>query len=78
LVLRESDQLQELAEKLNLIVEMSTGDRRQNLRPFYRYIDELLEGKDPDAIRLRDSDQFQGLADRLNRLGEKMRSTKAG
>lgn len=72
LVLRESDQLQELAEKLNKLASMNPTDRRQSvMRPFFRFIDDLAEGRVPEPIRLRDGDQFQELADKLNRLSEK-------
>jgi hypothetical protein len=73
LVLRESDQLQELAEKLNKVVALNPSDRRQSvLRPFFRFLDELLEGKRPEPIKLRDTDQFHDLAEKLNRLPDKV------
>ena len=73
LVLRESDQLQELAEKLNKVVALNPSDRRQStLRPLFRFLDDLLDGRQPEPIKLRDTDQFHDLAERLNKLREKL------
>ncbi len=79
LILRESDQLQELAEKLNQVMYLNPSDRRaSNLRTIYRYLDELLEGSHPEPITLREGDQFQPLVERVNRLGKRLRGEKVG
>ena len=79
LFLRESDQLQELAEKLNQVMYLNPNDRRaSNLRPIFRYIDELLEGGNPEPLTLREGDQFHALAERVNRLGQRIRGNKVG
>lgn len=79
LILRESDQLQELAEKLNQVMYLNPNDRRaSNLRPIYRYLDDLLEGGNPEPIMLRDGDQFHPLADRVNRIGKRLRGERVG
>lgn len=79
LFLRESDQLQELAEKLNQVMYLNPNDRRaSNLRPIFRYLDELLEGGNPEPITLRDGDQFHALAERVNQLGQRLRGGRVG
>jgi hypothetical protein len=77
LALRESDQLKELAEKLNLLVSLQPNEKRQpNLRPIYAYLDEILAGKMPAPIRARESDAFYGLIERLNKLAETLYTKK--
>lgn len=79
LILRESDQLQELAEKLNQVMYLNPNDRRgSNLRPVYRFLDEWLEGHHPEPISLREGDQFHPLAEKLNQLGKKLAGSKVG
>ncbi len=79
LLLRESDQLQELAEKLNQVMYLNPNDRRaSNLRPIFRYLDELLEGGNPEPITLREGDQFHALAERVNQLGQRLRGNRVG
>lgn len=80
LVLRESDQLKGLAEKLNRWAdqERSGGRKVSNLTPIYRYVDELLAGKEPAPLRLREYDEYHGLAQRLNELGEYVRRNRVG
>ncbi len=79
LLLRESDQLQELAEKLNQVMYLNPNDRREsNLRPIFRYLDELLEGGNPEPITLREGDQFHALAERVNQLGQRLRGNRVG
>ena len=36
-----------------------------------RFLDEMLEGKQPSALKLRDGDQLQELASKLNQLAER-------
>lgn len=77
--LRESDQLKELAEKLNQLVDVQPNDRRTpNMRPIYQYIDDLLQGTNPEPIRVREADAMQGLIERLNRLGEMIKGRTTG
>lgn len=80
LILRESDQLQGLAEKLNRLAEQERGAGRKtsSLTPVYRYLDDIIAGKQPEPIRLREYDEYHSLAERLNRLGEQMRRDRAG
>ena len=77
LALRESDQLKELAEKLNHLVSLQPNEKRQpNLRPIYSYLDEILAGKMPAPIHARESDAFYGLIERLNKLAETVNERK--
>ncbi len=77
LSLRESDQLKELAEKLNLLVSLQPNEKRQpNLRPIYTFLDDILAGKQPAPIRARESDAFYGLIERLNRLSDVLYNRK--
>lgn len=78
LALRESDQLKELAEKLNHLVSLQPNEKRQpNLRPIYTYLDEILAGKMPAPIRARESDAFFSLIERLNKLSEALNAKKS-
>ncbi len=71
--LRESDQLKDLATKLNIVAELLGDDKRQTtLMPVYRFLDELLAGQHPQALKLRDSDQLQLLSEKLNALAAKI------
>jgi len=79
LILRESDQLQELAEKLNHVMYLNPNDRRaSNMRPIYRYLDELIEGGTPEPLTLREGDQFHPLVERVNRLGKRIQGERVG
>ncbi len=80
LILRESDQLQGLADKLNRLAdaERSHSRRPSSLTPIYRYVDEMLAGKAPQPLRLREYDEYHELAQRLNELGDVMRRNRAG
>lgn len=74
LQLRESDQLKELAERLNSLAERYNADQRHSsMVPIYRYLDEILAGKSPSALQLRDSDQMSELAVKLNKLAEMLK-----
>ena len=67
--LRESDQLKDLAEKLNSLSERYGTDQRQNsMVPIYRFIDEALSGSNPKELKLRDNDQLSELVEKLNKL----------
>lgn len=73
LQLRESDQLQDLAEKLNTIAEVSGADKRKGpMIGVYRFLDDLNEGKRPDPLKFRDTDQLSQLAEKLNKLSDKI------
>lgn len=77
LVLRETDQLQELADKLNQLNELYPTERRaSNLQPIYRYLDELIQGDKPEPLKLRDADQYRGLIERINQLGQRLGTTR--
>lgn len=79
LVLRESDQLKSLAEKLNDVMLTAPDEiRMSNMRSIMRYIDLLLDGGSPEPLTLREGDQFHGLAERLNRLGQRLRVNRVG
>ncbi len=79
LALRESDQLKELAEKLNHLASIQPNEKRQpNLRPIYQYLDELIAGKAPAPIRVRETDAFYSLIERLNKLAENIYNKRTG
>lgn len=70
--IRESDQLRDLAEKLNRLTErMFTDPRSGAMVAIHRYVDELVEGKDPGSLALREGDLMQELATKLNKLNAK-------
>lgn len=71
--LRESDQLQDLANKLNSIAERMIDDQRSGpMVQVHRFLDELMAGKRPSPLQLRDADQFKELATKLNALANKI------
>jgi len=71
--LRDSDQLQDLANKLNSLAERVQGSQRAGtMIAIYRYLDELKEGKKPPPLKLRDADQLTDLATKLNDLAVKL------
>ncbi|NBQ53438.1 MAG: hypothetical protein EBU49_07665 [Proteobacteria bacterium] len=70
--MRETDQLRDLADKLNRVAErLDTGQRAGALIAIHRYLDELGAGKKPAPITLRDGDSFRELAEKLNKLGSR-------
>ena len=73
LVLRESDQLQDLAKKLNLLAERSGDHRKVPMLTVYKYLEELIQGQNPASLRLRESDQFEELINKLNLIGDEMK-----
>ena len=74
LQLRESDQLKELAVKLNQLAERQLGDNRRNsLIPIHKFLDDALAGIKPAPIQLRETDQLQELATKLNKFVDKFR-----
>jgi len=74
--LRESDQLQDLAGKLNNVAERMMDDQRSGpMVAIHRFIDDLLAGKSPTPLALRDGDHFRELAGKLNDLSVKVKSS---
>ena len=72
--LRESDQLKDLAEKLNSVAERFHNDQRSGpLIAVHRYLDEIIEGKMPQQIKLRDNDHFADLVTKINLIGAKVK-----
>jgi len=72
IALRESDQLKDLAERLNSLAERLIGDQRQApMIAIHRFLDDYLAGKTPAAIQLRGSDHLSQLAEKLNMLAAK-------
>ncbi len=73
--LRESDQLQDLANKLNSVAERFHNDQRSGpLIAVHRYLDELIDGKKPQPIKLRDNDHFGDLVEKINKIGPKIKA----
>ena len=71
--LRESDQLKELADKLNELQAIYATDRRRNgLRPMIAHIDRLIAKEKGPLLNLRDDDPLHPLALRINDLSEKL------
>lgn len=72
IMLRESDQLKDLATKLNSVAErVGTDQRAGPLTAIHRFLDDMIAGKKPTPIKLRDTDYFSELAVKLNALAEK-------
>jgi len=71
--LRESDQLQDLANKLNSVAERLAVDQRAGtMIAVYRFLDELSEGKHPNPIKIRDNDRLSELVEKLNRVAARI------
>jgi signal transduction histidine kinase len=71
--LRESDQLKDLADKLNSVAErMAVDQRAGTMVAVYRFLDELGEGKKPQPIKLRDNDRMTELVEKLNKIAGKI------
>ncbi len=69
IALRETDQLRDLAGKLNRLAErLDNGQRSSALIPIHRFLDELAAGKKPAPITLRDGDAYRELAEKINKL----------
>src|SRR5690606_23456153 len=61
--LRESDQLKDLADKLNSFAERVGESKRAGaMKAIHRFLDEAAAGETPEPIRLRDGDPFAELA----------------
>jgi hypothetical protein len=77
ITLRESDQLQDLAGKLNNIAERMVEDNRGGpMVAIHRFLDDLNSGRKPTPLALREGDHYRELAAKLNALSEKMDSKK--
>jgi hypothetical protein len=73
ITLRETDQLRDLAEKLNRVAErLETGQRSGPLVAIHRFLDEMNSGKKPTPLTLRDGDSFRELAEKLNKIAARM------
>ena len=71
--LRESDQLKDLANKLNSVADRFATDQRAGpMVAVHRFLDELIEGKTPRPIKLREDDQFSELVTKLHKVSEKL------
>ena len=71
--LRESDQLKDLADKLNSVAERLAVDQRAGtMIAVYRFLDDLGEGRKPQPIKLRDNDRMTELVEKLNKLAERV------
>ncbi|MDA9951000.1 hypothetical protein N9D31_00360, partial [Oligoflexaceae bacterium] len=69
LQLRQSDQLKEVANKLNAVGErLGDGRIQAPLMGVHRFLDQMIEGKTPDPLTLRDSDNMRELVEKLNTL----------
>lgn len=77
LVIRESDQLQELASKLNQVAEIYVNEQRQStMVPVYRFLDDLIEGRTPTPLQLRDTDAMGELASKLNKIADMLGASR--
>ena len=66
--LRESDQLKDLADKLNNVAERVGESKRAGaMMAIHRFLDDLNEGKTPAPIKLRDGDPLADLASKINK-----------
>jgi hypothetical protein len=71
--LRESDQLQDLAGKLNNVAERMMDDNRGGpMVAIHRFLDDLNAGRKPTPLALREGDHYRELATKLNTLSEKI------
>ncbi len=82
LFLRESDQLKDLARKLNEVgnvfarIENKHQATTGPLIAVRRFVDELLKGETPKALHLREDDELKDIATKLNELSENLGSLK--
>ncbi|MEY4631851.1 MAG: hypothetical protein RIQ81_1971 [Pseudomonadota bacterium] len=73
ITLRETDQLRDLADKLNRVAErMETGQRSGPLVAIHRFLDDIISGKKPAPLTLREGDSFRELSEKLNKLAAQM------
>ena len=77
LILRESDQLQDLAKKLNFVSERMGDQRKAPMVVVYKYLDDLIRGEQPTPLRLRESDHVGELIEKLNQLGEEIKKLRS-
>lgn len=77
--LRESDQLKDLADRLNLLAERYISDQRHApMVPIHRFLDDLIQGRQPKPLELRDTDQFKDLVGKLNKVADMVNAKQAG
>lgn len=75
--LRESDQLKDLAIKLNSVAErLALENRAGPMISVHRFLDDLLAGKKPTPLKIRDQDQLSELITKLNQLSEQIHTPK--
>jgi hypothetical protein len=71
--IRESDQLHDLAVKLNRLAEMvGTDNRRSSIAAIHRALDQLVQGQSAQPVEIREADQYADLVKKLNLLIEKV------
>jgi hypothetical protein len=71
--LRESDQLKDLANKLNSVAERFIDDPRAGpLVQVHKYLDEIIAGHKPPPIKLRDNDHYAELVTKLNQIAGRL------
>ena len=71
--LRDSDQLQDLAMKLNQMSErLATDQRAGPLVQVHRFLDDVIAGKKPPAMKLRDNDHFSDLVTKINTVAGRL------
>jgi signal transduction histidine kinase len=74
--LRESDQLKDLAIKLNSLAERMGADNRAGpMIALHRFLDELIAGNSPAPIKLRENDHFAELAAKLNQVAARVKAS---
>lgn len=72
--LRDSDQLQDLALKLNQMAERMAVDQRAGpLVQVHRFLDDIIAGKQPPPMKLRDNDHFGDLVTKLNTIATRVK-----
>ncbi|NRA64489.1 MAG: hypothetical protein HRU19_08405 [Pseudobacteriovorax sp.] len=75
--LRESDQLKELADKINELQATFSVDRRKSgIRPMMTHIEQLISGQVGEQLVLREDDPLKPLAEKLNELSQKISASK--
>lgn len=72
--LRETDQLQDLAAKLNEIARKTAPDANSAgaMIAINRFLDELIAGKKPSPLKLRDGDPMHELVEKLNAIAARI------
>jgi hypothetical protein len=76
LILRESDQLQDLAQKLNLLAERLGDQRKAPMVAVYKFLDDLIKGDNPAPLKLRESDSLSEMVEKLNKVAEVLKARR--